>query len=204
MRVLALLCVVLGLVAVSEAGFRCGFLSFLKKDRACRASCWVLGHTTGRCDEDANCICSEEELDVGDKIDELLGDVDVIEYVREKMREFGDVVQSWDLDDAVPTSRCQLSDDDAVCVGSCHAIGRVTGECNEAMTDCTCSKEKVTAKQYATCLDTSICSVYCQHKKYQSGKCVGPTGWDCKCVSKDDPNELIDLELENEEKATDA
>jgi hypothetical protein len=31
----------------SEAGLRCGTFSFLGKDRACRASCWIQGKTTG-------------------------------------------------------------------------------------------------------------------------------------------------------------
>lgn len=69
------------------------------------------------------------------------------------------------------------------CAGTCHAIGRVTGECNPSRTDCTCSEQTVSPRQWATCLDTGICSIYCVRKGFARGKCAGPTGWDCNCVT---------------------
>lgn len=86
------------------------------------------------------------------------------------------------------------------CEGSCHAIGRVTGECNSDFTDCTCSKQKVTPKQYAICLKEGICGTCCQRQGFATGKCAGPTGWDCKCVSGDDvdaDDEGVDVNVDD-------
>ena len=44
---------------LTEAGFRCTF-----GDTACSASCVVLGHTSGNCDQDRECICSERPIDL--------------------------------------------------------------------------------------------------------------------------------------------
>ena len=41
---------------------------------------------------------------------------------------------------------------------------------------------KVSATQYALCLDGGICSTYCQTKERKAaGVCAGPTKWDCFC-----------------------
>jgi hypothetical protein len=68
-------------------------------------------------------------------------------------------------------------------VGTCHSIGRVTGKCNADRTDCDCSDDVVSAKQYALCLDNGICTTYCQNGGFARGACAGATGWDCTCVS---------------------
>ncbi|TRY75776.1 hypothetical protein TCAL_07021 [Tigriopus californicus] len=146
--------------------FRCGILAFFGNDRACRASCWVVGRKTGFCDEVGNCNCQEEDLDLRQSIDNLLGGLDVVEYVEMKYSEFKDEVNTWDF-----------------CEASCHSIGRVTGQCNADNTDCACADETVSAKQYALCLDDGVCSLYCQREGKARGHCHGPTGWDCRCYS---------------------
>merc|ERR1712029_1040871 len=52
-----------GLLEV-EAGFRCNsiFTSILS-DGACKASCVILGHTSGICDNDRKCHCSGKAID---------------------------------------------------------------------------------------------------------------------------------------------
>ena len=69
------------------------------------------------------------------------------------------------------------------CETSCHGIGRVTGKCNADFTDCECSSELVSAKQYGLCLDDGVCSLYCQRKGYARGDCSGEQNWDCMCIT---------------------
>ena len=63
MKTLAFLALAFGLVQV-EAGFRCNsiFTSILS-DGACKASCVLLGHTSGICDNDRKCHCSGKAID---------------------------------------------------------------------------------------------------------------------------------------------
>ncbi len=61
----------------------------------------------------------------------------------------------------------------------------MTGECNDDFSDCECSAEMVTPKQYAMCLDEGVCSVGCQKDGFSKGECQGMTGWDCKCINVD-------------------
>ena len=45
---------------------------------------------------------------------------------------------------------------------------------------------KVSATQYALCLDGGLCSAYCQTKERKAaGVCAGPTNWDCYCEDAD-------------------
>ena len=45
---------------------------------------------------------------------------------------------------------------------------------------------KVSATQYALCLDGGLCSAYCQTKERKAaGVCAGPTNWDCYCEDGD-------------------
>ncbi len=97
----------------------------------------------------------------------------------------------------VVPSRCRLGND--FCEASCHAIGRVTGSCNEDFTDCTCEDEKVSAKQYALCLKEGVCSVCCQRQGYGSGECRGSNGWDCKCISNDDRGDEIETDVNTDD-----
>ncbi len=81
--------------------FRCGVMSFLGKDFACSASCWLQGQTSGTCDADGNCNCSETDNGVLDKI-------------KETAKTFINEVDSWEITkkvkDVVP-SRCRLGNE---------------------------------------------------------------------------------------------
>ncbi len=68
-------------------------------------------------------------------------------------------------------------------MSSCQSIGRVTGKCNADNTDCDCSSDKVSPRQYALCVDDGMCSLYCQRKGFARGDCGGSINWDCECVS---------------------
>ena len=47
------------IVTKSEAGFRCT----IGGDKGCSAGCVVLGQTSGTCDDDGECWCSEKSID---------------------------------------------------------------------------------------------------------------------------------------------
>ena len=51
------LLVLLVTTSLVRAGFRCSLGNF-----ACTASCVTLGQTSGICDGDGNCICSEQSI----------------------------------------------------------------------------------------------------------------------------------------------
>merc|ERR1711893_375515 len=57
MKVLLLAIIGLSLVSFSEAGFRCFF-----GDWACSAGCKALGQSSGTCDDDDVCWCSEQDI----------------------------------------------------------------------------------------------------------------------------------------------
>ena len=54
---LSLLVTLTTMVAVTRAGFRCTL-----GDWACSASCVTLGQTSGICDSENDCICSEKSI----------------------------------------------------------------------------------------------------------------------------------------------
>ena len=76
-------------------------------------------------------------------------------------------IDDWELDEKIKKltpSKCQISQE--FCSKACHSIGRISGVCNEDFTDCDCSDEYVSAKQYGLCAVDSICKYDCQRRKY--------------------------------------
>ena len=59
MKKFLLAVLLLVIVTKSEAGFRCT----LGGDTGCSAGCVVLGQTSGTCDDDGECWCSEKSID---------------------------------------------------------------------------------------------------------------------------------------------
>merc|ERR1712038_1203071 len=113
--VLAVVAATAPFAAVDGLAFRCGVMSFLGKDWACRQSCKALGHTTGACEgtDGSECKCSEETG----------GIADVFGKIKEKFEEFGeqvgDEVNSWEITQDVKG----LVNIAHICTTSCHAIG---------------------------------------------------------------------------------
>ena len=125
--------------------------------------------------------------DFPDDVERELGGRNLFTYLRDKARELKNKIKEKVKGGSLAPSRCRLGN--AFCEGSCHAVGSVTGYCNEDFSDCTCSEEKVSAKQYAVCLKEGICSLCCQKQGFNKGECRGPTGWDCKCVRLEEGEE---------------
>jgi len=100
----------LALVAFSAGGeairVRCGLLSFLPKDFACRSSCWAKWEKTGECDDDGNCVCAGESLD-------LFEGKNIFDYAKEKFGEFKRTLKESGLADdlkSIAPSRCRISE----------------------------------------------------------------------------------------------
>ena len=166
---------------------RCTWIG-AKTLRACKVSCKVLGHDTGVCDDQDRCICSETEYDflsdVTEWIQEKLEPSTLIARMDDKFTEYKDKFTNWTLSEnlrpLVP-SKCKISV--TFCDKACKAIGRYNGVCNADNTDCDCSDDWVTPKQYGLCASKTICRLDCQAHGKATGNCVNG-GWDCECESR--------------------
>merc|ERR1712012_1474583 len=179
---------------------RCKYFSFLS---ACKIGCKATGHTTGACDENDKCWCSENDFnffkDVGDWIDKL----DISDVISNQINKFKRKIDKWDVSENLKTlvpSKCKISE--SFCSKACHAIGKKKGTCNADFTDCDCSDDFVTPKQYGLCAMDTVCNLRCMKKKFARGDCVGEKGaeWDCKCFSQNDVEvdaDITDIEYEN-------
>jgi len=169
-----------------------------KTFRACKVSCKVLGHDTGVCDDADRCICSENEYDfladVSEWFTENLDPSTLIERMDAKYTEYKEKFKTWALSEnlkpLVP-SKCKISA--SFCDKACTSIGRYNGTCNADNTDCDCSDDWVTPKQYGLCASETICRLDCQANGKATGKCVKNGGWDCECESnRDGPRDGLD------------
>ena len=182
---------ILGQIEKAEgSNKRCTFLGATTL-QYCKASCKILGHTTGVCDQEDRCICSEEDYDfladVTEWVEEHLDIATLTERMDTKYNEYKDKVRDWarsaNLRDLVP-SKCKISR--SFCNKACKAIGLYNGTCNADFTDCDCAEEWVTPTQYGLCASETICRLDCQANGKASGKCVGAEEWDCQCESRKD------------------
>ena len=56
-KTMTTLLMVVAITSLVRAGFRCSIGNF-----ACSASCVTLGQTSGICDDEGECICSEKSI----------------------------------------------------------------------------------------------------------------------------------------------
>ena len=61
-----------------------------------------------------------------------------------------------------------------------------SGKCNSDFTDCDCSDEQVSLKQYTLCAEETICRLDCQRQGMSTGVCKGKEEWDCTCITKNE------------------
>lgn len=116
-----------------------------------------------------------------------LGSLDIEEVVERQLGKFKRKIDDWDISDKIKSlvpSKCKISQE--FCSRACHAIGRKSGICNADFTDCDCSDDLVTPKEYGLCSVDTICSLYCQRKGFGRGDCRGKEGWNCLCLSSND------------------
>jgi len=138
MKLLLISVLIFGLTEMSEAGFRCTF-----GDTACSAGCVILGHSSGTCDDDGKCWCSERDIDFDAFLELLPSRCDI----------------SLELCQGTCHS---IGRKDGVCI--------TTSSGNK---DCQCSEERVSPSQFAKCAAESTCRLDCQANGYGSGWCDG-------------------------------
>jgi len=203
----ASICILANVKTAEAQNKRCTWIG-AKTFRACKLSCKALGHDTGVCDDQDRCICSENEYDflsdVSEWISEKLDPSTLIARMDTKFNEYKNKFKNWTISEnlrpLVP-SKCKISE--SFCNKACQAIGRYNGVCNADKTDCDCSEDWVTPKQYGLCANDMICRLDCQANGKATGDCVDKgsdiTGWDCKCSSKADKNVPRFVEYDNSE-----
>jgi len=128
-----------GIVAVTQAGFRCSIGDF-----ACTASCVVLGQSSGTCDNDNECWCSEKDIDFK-AFRELLpsrctlgksfceGTCNAIGR-RTGSCEFGEGCEC--SDEFLSPSEFALCAAESTCRLDCQRQGKGTGECKGWKCEC--------------------------------------------------------------------
>merc|ERR1719225_2170331 len=132
------LLVALSVISGIEAGFRCTLGNW-----ACKASCVVLGQTSGICDGEGECKCSERSISLPDLRKLLpsrcnLGE----EFCEGTCNAIGRT-----------GGKCRENDDGAL--------------------DCQCDDTFLTGSQFALCGAESTCRLDCQRRGFASGECDG-------------------------------
>ncbi|XP_023321879.1 uncharacterized protein LOC111696498 [Eurytemora carolleeae] len=126
------------MVVHSEAGLRCAL-----GDVGCTVGCVLLGKTSGICDGDGNCHCSEKSIGI---------------------QEFKDLLPSrCDLGDKFCEGTCNAIGRRN---GTCTTL-------ESGKKDCTCSDDYLTPKEFALCAAETTCYLNCKAQGLGSGKCVG-------------------------------
>ena len=156
---------------------------------ACKTSCQILGHDSGACDQRDECICSEVDYnflsEIGDWFKENMDLETMKDSLKTKYYQVKDTVQDWAGSEtmrALVPSKCKIGPE--FCNSACRAIGKVDGVCNSDKTDCTCSNQWVSPKQYSLCASETICVLDCQANGKATGSCRKSGGWDCECETK--------------------
>ena len=68
---------------------------------------------SGYCRDDGECICNEEDLDIEERISEVLGGQSLREWIENQLKFFREQVEGLDIAEDIKKivpSRCQISD----------------------------------------------------------------------------------------------
>merc|ERR1712141_734576 len=128
----------LGSTSLVSAGFRCTLGQW-----ACSASCVTLGQTSGICDGEGECICSERSISL-DSLRALLP-------------------SRCNLGESVCEGTCNA-------IGR---TGGKCRENDVGALDCDCDDTFLTGSQFALCGAESTCRLDCQRRGFASGECEG-------------------------------
>merc|ERR1712062_768827 len=121
-----------------RAGFRCTLGNW-----ACSASCVTLGQTSGICDGEGDCICSERSISLSNLRDLL--------------------PSRCNLGEAFCEGTCNA-------IG--RKGGKCVEE-SSGVQDCQCDETFLTGSQFALCGAESTCRLDCQRRGLASGECDG-------------------------------
>merc|ERR1712223_1954484 len=129
---LALLLVLCG-IGLSEAGFRCFF-----GDWACSSGCKVLGQSSGTCDDDGKCWCSERAISFAEFREMLpsrctLGESFCQGTCHAIERRDGSCEYS---EERLTPSEFALCAAESTCTVHCQGQGKAYGRCNGWQCEC--------------------------------------------------------------------
>eukprot|EP00092_Neocalanus_flemingeri_P041050 GFUD01044699.1.p1 GENE.GFUD01044699.1~~GFUD01044699.1.p1 ORF type:complete len:165 (+),score=35.53 GFUD01044699.1:157-651(+) len=123
----------------AQAGFRCRVGGNL----ACSASCVTFGQTSGICDSENDCNCSEKSISL-DSFKRLLP-------------------SRCNLGLPFCQTTCNALGRES---GACATTGA-------GATDCECSDNFISPKAFALCAAESTCRLDCQRQGFATGECFG-------------------------------
>merc|ERR1712024_104379 len=138
LKMLSVLMLVVVESAVTSAGFRCTLGEW-----ACSASCVTLGQTSGICDAEGECICSEKSISLSN-LRALLP-------------------SRCNLGEKFCRGTCQATG---------RVDGKCTVD-EDGAKDCQCNETFLSASQFALCAAESTCRLDCQRQGHATGDCVG-------------------------------
>ena len=127
-------------LGTSKAGFRCTLGEW-----ACSASCVTIGQSSGICDLERNCICSERLINMKD--------------LRALLPSRCDLGAKF----------CE-----ATC-NSIGRRNGTCGVNDDGLDDCKCSDEFLSPTEFALCGAESTCRLDCQRRGMAAGQCFGWT-----------------------------
>merc|ERR1712215_302020 len=117
------------LLSLARAGFRCSIGNF-----ACTASCVVLGQTSGICDGEGDCNCSERSI---------------------SLKSFKKLLPSRCN---LGNSFCEVT------CNSIGRVNGTCGTTDAGGSDCQCSDQYLSPSQFALCGAASTCRLDCQRQ----------------------------------------
>ena len=133
------LIVILSTLSLGEAGIRCS----IGGDTLCTFGCVILGQTSGICDSENVCHCSEQSIS--------LDDIKAL------------VPSRCDLGESFCVGTCNAVGRRG---GSC-------ANNEEGNMRCTCDEEFLTASEFSLCAAESTCRIDCQARGSATGRCDG-------------------------------
>jgi len=121
------------IVTKSEAGFRCT----VGGDTGCSAGCVVLGQTSGTCDDDGECWCSERSIDFNALLPSRChlgrafceGTCNAIGRRTGECRTVNNSLDCQCSDEKLTPKQFALCAAESTCRLDCQAKGKATGEC---------------------------------------------------------------------------
>eukprot|EP00090_Calanus_glacialis_P012028 TRINITY_DN2046_c0_g1_i1.p1 TRINITY_DN2046_c0_g1~~TRINITY_DN2046_c0_g1_i1.p1 ORF type:complete len:162 (-),score=44.14 TRINITY_DN2046_c0_g1_i1:93-578(-) len=125
-------------LGLAHAGFRCTLGNW-----ACTASCVTLGQTSGICDAEGDCICSEKSIS--------------LKNFKKLLPSRCNLGQSF----------CEVT------CNSIGRKNGTCGTTDSGGSDCECSEDYLSPSDFALCGAESTCRLDCQRQGLATGECFG-------------------------------
>merc|ERR1711997_954712 len=152
MKKFLLAVLLLVIVTKSEAGFRCT----LGGDEGCSAGCVLLGQTSGTCDDDGECWCSEKSNDFNALLPSRChlgrsfceGTCNAIGRRTGECRTVNNSLDCQCSDEKLTPKQFALCAAESTCRLDCQAKGKATGECRGWNCKCQSTNDIIQNSEY--------------------------------------------------------